>query len=163
MIYVVREWVEGTNLKDIGTQSEQKIKQFLEQIIEIVKYVHSEDIILRDLKISNFVLTSDGRLKLIEVCGALEEGEAKIQERNHESTMFHVGSPFSTAPELFSPCKQSDIWSIGSIIADLYLGDGKKCQISSDEYDFSIIENKKLRTIVEKAMQYRVKISISIC
>jgi NIMA (never in mitosis gene a)-related kinase len=91
-----------------------------------VHYLHSRDIIHRDLKSLNIFLTKDNSAKVGDL-GA----SRKIDENGNIEDDFNepgtpqnhkVGTPFYLAPELWNdkPCsKKSDIWALGVILYEI--------------------------------------------
>lgn len=100
-------------------------------------YLHSKNVIHRDLKSLNIFLTKDNSAKIgdlgnarkLEVSSDGESGLGKIgeeverdEDQDSEKPPQKVGTPFYLAPELWHdrPCsKESDIWALGVILYEL--------------------------------------------
>lgn len=128
--YLVQEYVRGCTLvKEIrqkGVQSEQAVKQFLREILPILKFVHQQQVIHRDVKPPNLIrCQDDGRLVLIDF-GAVKEQISDIGSTSHRgiSTQF-VGTMGFAPPEQLAlrPTYASDIYAVG--VTCLYLLTGK--------------------------------------
>jgi len=70
-LYLVQQYIAGQNLlyelDFAGLFNEQKIRQLLEQLLDILKYVHEQNIVHRDIKPENIICSdSDGKLFLID-------------------------------------------------------------------------------------------------
>jgi protein-serine/threonine kinase len=129
-IYIVLEHINGQNLYEylephLGNYL-TKIPFFLEiiqQCVQAIAAIHAAGIFHRDLKLENFMITFDkaGKplIKLIDF--GLSEIIREIQQ-------MRVGSAFWMAPEVIREggnhqiSIQSDIWSFGMIILELFCG-----------------------------------------
>ena len=139
-MYILYEYINGGDLwhrKVIyGIPSEKLIKFYFIQIIEAVKHIHSFNIAHRDLKPENIMITKDNKtVKLIDFGSSLDingtEFEKKIEEmkkkekKRRPDFIHFVGTPNYMAPECvhnqFSD-KRCDLWSLGCILYDLYVG-----------------------------------------
>jgi serine/threonine protein kinase len=128
-IYIVLEYIEGQNLYEhlkphLGKKIEEipHILLILQQMIAAIAAIHSAGIFHRDIKLENFMITFvDGNpvVKLIDF--GLSELIGEISTRM-------VGSPLWMAPEVVrndsthSISEEADIWSIGIILLELFLG-----------------------------------------
>ncbi|MDZ8186473.1 MAG: tetratricopeptide repeat protein [Nostoc sp. ChiSLP02] len=69
-LYLVQEFIDGQNLltelQQQGIFNEEKIKQFLLDLLDILKTVHQHNVIHRDIKPENIIRRSDGKLVLID-------------------------------------------------------------------------------------------------
>eukprot|EP00892_Ulva_mutabilis_P002402 jgi/Ulvmu1/12162/UM085_0026.1 len=127
-VYIVTELVTGGELLDIVTEhgvfSEPQAAYLVRQVLSGVTYLHSKDIVHRDLKLENLLL--DGELPKAVVKIA-DFGLSKVFSSN--ATLSTVcGSPLYMAPELLMLDQKSayspavDIWSVGVILFILLAG-----------------------------------------
>lgn len=89
-----------------------------------VHYLHSRDVIHRDLKSLNIFLTKDNSAKVGDLGASrqIDEQGNIIDEQIEVSQNHKVGTPFYLAPELWAdkPCsKKSDIWALGVILYEM--------------------------------------------
>jgi serine/threonine protein kinase len=118
---------EGMNLEQYiereGAISQNKAINFLQQLSDILIYIHTKEfdnflgIIHRDIKPSNIIVQPSGELALIDFGFALKMSESyREQLRNGEISI--VSSMFYTAPEQQArkPVIQSDYYSLGMTI-----------------------------------------------
>jgi serine/threonine-protein kinase len=129
--YLVQEYVRGCTLarevRRNGTKNEAQVKQFLQEVLSILKYVHQNRVIHRDIKPQNLLrCEDDGRLVMIDF-GAVKETLVDIAEDSDHKTATtnFVGTMGFAPPEQFAlrPVFASDIYAVG--VTCLYLLTGK--------------------------------------
>lgn len=127
--YLVQEYISGQVLtKEVrryGPQSERHVKQFLREILPVVKFIHRCRIIHRDIKPPNIIrCAEDGRLVLIDF-GAVRECLGELGEGSYQNpiTQF-VGTPGFAPPEqqALRPTYASDIYALGMTCLFLLTG-----------------------------------------
>lgn len=90
-----------------------------------IYYLHSRDIVHRDLKSLNIFLTKDKSAKVGDLGASrrLDENGNIIDEFNSETAQTNkVGTPLYLAPELWLDkpnTKKSDIWALGVILYEM--------------------------------------------
>ncbi|GAB1601228.1 dual serine/threonine and tyrosine protein kinase-like [Argonauta hians] len=91
--------------------------RFAKQLCEAVKYLHGRNLVHRDLKMENILVTEDDVIKLTDV------GLSK-EERDIAGSI--AGSPCFMAPEIFERktiySKQVDIYSLSIIFWEMWYG-----------------------------------------
>ncbi|KAH6675691.1 STE/STE20/YSK protein kinase [Halenospora varia] len=103
-----------------GGLVEKYIITIVREVAEAVGWVHAADIIHRDIKCANVLVTEQGGVQLCDfgVAGMIEN---KIDKR---STI--IGTPHWMAPELFDAQpnygKEVDIWAFGSLVYEVATG-----------------------------------------
>jgi serine/threonine protein kinase len=69
-LYLVQQFIDGQNLlKELqqqGTFSEGKIRDLLQDLLNIIKVVHQQKVIHRDIKPENIIQRGDGKIVLID-------------------------------------------------------------------------------------------------
>jgi len=126
-IYLVQELCVGGELFDrLDEQpdyhyTESQCANLVKQMLCSVRYCHSKGIIHRDLKLENFLFSSnnpDSELKMIDF--GLSK-HFKYGETHSEA----VGTPYTVAPEVIlgSYDERCDVWAIGVITYLLLSGD----------------------------------------
>jgi calcium-dependent protein kinase len=127
-IYLIQELCVGGDLFDrLDEQSdfhytEAACAKLVKQIISSVRYLHSKNIIHRDLKLENFLFSSadaDSELRMIDF--GLSKHFTYDGEIQHEC----VGTPYAVAPEVIRAKydEKVDVWSIGVISFLLLCGE----------------------------------------
>lgn len=127
--YLVQEYIQGMTLtKEVrrnGIFCEESVKDFLREILPLLKFIHQQGVIHRDIKPPNLIRRHrDGKLVLIDF-GAVKERialSAAMSERTITTTTTHfIGTMGFAPPEQLSlrPAYASDIYAVG--ITCLYL------------------------------------------
>lgn len=126
--FIVLEFIDGKTLKDhlatlqtgSGVAVDQAI-EWTETIARALKVAHDKNIVHRDIKAENIMLTRSGQLKIMDF------GLAKL--RSH-GTLTKAGSSLGTlsymSPEQAqgaSADHRSDLWSLGVVFFELLTGD----------------------------------------
>ncbi|KAL4890487.1 kinase-like domain-containing protein [Aspergillus ambiguus] len=130
------EYVPGgsiaTMLKQYNTFQEPLIKNFVRQILTGLSYLHSRDIIHRDIKGANILVDNKGGIKISDF-GISKRVEAStvLGARASGSGAGHLhrpslqGSVYWMAPEVVrqtAHTKKADIWSLGCLVVEMFIG-----------------------------------------
>ncbi|KAH0795214.1 CAMK family protein kinase [Histomonas meleagridis] len=100
-----------TMLKRKGTFSEIEASELLYQIIDGVSYLHENQVLHRDLKLENFLIGDDGKIKIADF-GISTRIEKKKRRHSICGTVGYLSPEVvSKAPNGYS--FESDIWAIG--------------------------------------------------
>jgi serine/threonine protein kinase len=120
--YLVQEFVDGHDLtKEVKPRhrlSEEKVTQLLEEILEVLVFVHENNVIHRDIKLRNIMRRrEDGKIVLIDF-GAVKEikGLTKNQQGDVNSTLI-IGTPGYMPDEQANgkPRLCSDVYAVGML------------------------------------------------
>jgi serine/threonine-protein kinase len=121
--YIVMEYVNGTDLKTLaatrGPIEPAKAAEYASQVCAALSVAHGYDIIHRDIKPHNIVLTPDGTIKVMDF-GIARAGN---------STMTQTGSVLGTAQYISPEQAQgkpltpaSDLYSLGVTLYEMVTG-----------------------------------------
>jgi serine/threonine protein kinase len=109
------EYVSGGTINSLieryGGFSEALIRQFTYQVLKGLEYLHYHNIVHRDIKGTNILVTQDGACKLADF------GSAK-KILNLEMTSSVTGTIHWMAPEVINETghgRHADIWSVGHV------------------------------------------------
>jgi hypothetical protein len=143
--YLAIEYVSGGQMLDYiishGRLKERVARKFLRQMVSAVDYCHRNSVVHRDLKIENILISSTGRIKLIDF------GLANLYSpRSHLNTF--CGSLYFAAPELLNARPyvgpEVDIWSLGIVLYVLVCG-----RVPFDDQSMPMLHAKIKRGHVE--------------
>ena len=127
------EYVPGGSvaamLNSYGKLKEPLIRNFVRQILSGLSYLHSRDIIHRDIKGANVLVDNKGNIKIsdfgiskrVEVSNLGNPGKGP-----HANRSSLQGSVFWMAPEVVkqtSYTRKADIWSLGCLIVEMFTGE----------------------------------------
>ncbi|KAL2001054.1 hypothetical protein VTN02DRAFT_2291 [Thermoascus thermophilus] len=130
------EYVPGGSiaemLKQYNTFQEPLIKNFVRQILAGLSYLHSRDIIHRDIKGANILVDNKGGIKIsdfgiskrVEASTMLGSG-ASGGAGGHLHRPSLQGSVYWMAPEVVrqtAHTKKADIWSLGCLVVEMFIG-----------------------------------------
>ena len=119
--FLIQEYVPGLTLarevRQTGAKSEASVKQFLQELLPVLQYLHKHRVIHRDIKPQNLLRCEyDGRIVLIDF-GAVKEQlvDACENSRNQVANTNFIGTRGFAPPEQFSlrPVYASDIYALG--------------------------------------------------
>ncbi len=122
-LYMVMEYVEGTNLADKlekGPIAVSDAVNYISQVLSAVSYAHQQHIIHRDIKPANMMLTPQGVIKLMDF-GIARAGE----ERSLTMTGTTMGSLSYMSPEQVkgeATDARSDLYSVGVSLYEFVTG-----------------------------------------
>ncbi len=120
--YLVFEYVEGRTLKEILREesvTSEFVLSLLRQIAQALEVAHRANVIHRDVKPDNILVSSDGRAKLADF------GVARIPDAALTREGQFLGTPCYSAPEAimksaYSPA--SDIFSLAAVAYEMIAG-----------------------------------------
>ncbi|KAG2730860.1 hypothetical protein G9P44_006009 [Scheffersomyces stipitis] len=99
-------------------------QSFIYQVLCGLKYIHSADVLHRDLKPGNLLVNADCELKICDF--GLARGFSENPEQNAGYMTEYVATRWYRAPEIMlsftNYSKAIDIWSVGCILAELLGG-----------------------------------------
>ena len=174
-ILIIMEYINGGNLfsflKKRRKVSEKTAKFLYRQIILGLKYIHSHNIVHRDIKLENILIDLNNNIKICDF------GIGRVLSSPEQLLFDQCGTPMYIAPEILLSSKDNgykgfpvDIWSIGIALYILLSGslpfnfkNGKSVSIeesennennnNSEELQFSIInsEPKYIENISDEA------------
>lgn len=121
--YMVFEYIDGGQMLDYiiahGRLRERAARKFARQIGSALDYCHHNNIVHRDLKIENILISNSGNIKIIDF------GLSNLFSPHRHLSTF-CGSLYFAAPELLNAKlytgPEVDIWSFGIVLYVLVCG-----------------------------------------
>lgn len=129
IVAIVMEYVDGVTLKEamrnVDLFSDDKIKYFLEQMLKALSHVHDSGYVHRDVKPSNFMISNNGEIKLLDF-GIAKNTDENSNDYTGTGTGMQMGTPSYMSPEQVRSSKDvgptTDIYSLGVILWEMASG-----------------------------------------
>ncbi|KDQ50321.1 hypothetical protein JAAARDRAFT_42206 [Jaapia argillacea MUCL 33604] len=143
--YMVFEYVNGGQMLDYiishGRLRERVARKFARQIGSALEYCHRNNVVHRDLKIENILISQTGNIKIIDF------GLSNLFDPAHHLGTF-CGSLYFAAPELLNAKvytgPEVDVWSFGVVLYVLVCG-----KVPFDDQSMPALHAKIKRGLVE--------------
>jgi len=124
LFYITMEFVEGRSLQSLIDSHQPfpvpRVLKLMEQVCSALDFAHQHNVVHRDVKPANLMLTSDDIVKITDF------GTAKILQFGTAQTAHVMGTPSYMSPEQVKgkPVDgRSDIFSLGVILYELMTGE----------------------------------------
>lgn len=134
VFYIAMQYVEGKNVRQLVAGRPLELKSALSiaiQVTDALAYAHSKNIIHRDIKAGNIMVTDSGQVKILDfgLAKLLEDEQASVNEGYDRTEITELGIPYGTAtyaaPEQAKGERadhRSDIFSTGVLIYEMLTG-----------------------------------------
>lgn len=131
-LWIIMEYCAGGSLRSLlrpGKIDEKYIGVIMRELLIALKYIHKDNIIHRDIKAANVLVTNDGSIKLCDFGVAAQLNHATLRRQ----TM--AGTPYWMAPEVIMEGvyydTKVDIWSLGITAYEIATGNPPYCEVEA--------------------------------
>ena len=158
--FLVMQLCNGSVERQIGDMSEEDMWHFIHDVASGLSYLHSHEIIHRDIKPDNILLSTSGEFMISDfgISTRMQSSMRRSSVRQKQD-MDIAGTITYMAPELFSKnpltVKATDIWALGATMYEvltgdiLFLGQGGILQLKGAEIpDLPDTYSHDLRTLI---------------
>ena len=114
-ITLLEEYIDGANLAEIKLPEKQTVA-LMEELCEVLVFLHNHGILHRDIKPSNLLLAADGHIRLIDFDAARED------KPNGDSDTRLLGTKGYAPPEQYGFAQtdaRADIYAVGVTMKQL--------------------------------------------
>ena len=140
-IWIILEYFEYGNIMSYLTKinypiNEELISTIIQNVLFGLLYLHSINIIHRDIKCQNLLLSDEGRVKISDFGISINKNVLNCNNR--------VGTPYWMSPEVINRQRyneKTDIWSLGIICYELVEGEPPYSEFKPNVVMKKIIEN----------------------
>ncbi|KAJ9502169.1 ATP binding [Exophiala xenobiotica] len=153
------EYVPGGSiagmLKQYNTFQEPLVRNFTRQILEGLSYLHTRNIIHRDIKGANILVDNRGAVKISDF-GVSKKTNFNGMNGAPGTRTSLQGSVFWMAPEVVRQSGQSiksDIWSVGCLVVEMFTGSRPFPSMTTLQTLFAVGSNNEKPSIPETASE----------
>ncbi len=121
--FIAMEYIDGETIADRIVKGPIPLKDavsYASQMAEGLKAAHRKDVVHRDVKSGNMMLTSDGTIKILDFGLAKTTASTKLTQMGSTLGTVAYMSPEQARGEEVD--RRSDIWSLGVILYEMITG-----------------------------------------
>jgi serine/threonine protein kinase len=162
-LFIVQDYVDGDNYSEMIDRrgklfSEKEACEFLQQILPVLDYIHSLDVIHRDISPDNIIhRKSDGKPVLIDF-GAVREAAAKYSQAS-ATVIGKVGYAPEEQMRRGQVMPSSDLYALAATTLTLLTGEQPEklynTQLATWDWDRHIKLSGSMKKLLHKMLAYR--------
>ncbi|EJD37987.1 Pkinase-domain-containing protein [Auricularia subglabra TFB-10046 SS5] len=125
-VWIVMDFASGGSVRTLmkalpsGIVEERYVVVIVREVLVALAYLHKANVIHRDIKAANILITSSGRVLLCDF------GVAALLATTQSKRTTFVGTPYWMAPEVITTGSlydtKADIWSLGITVYEMAMG-----------------------------------------
>ena len=145
-LWIIMEYCAGGSLRSLlrpGKIDEKYIGVIMRELLVALKVIHKDNVIHRDIKAANVLITNEGQVKLCDFGVAAQLNQTSLRRQ----TM--AGTPYWMAPEVIMEGvyydTKVDIWSLGITAYEIATGNPPYCDVEALRAMQLIIKSKPPR------------------
>lgn len=130
--FIAMEYVEGRSLRQLldegGALSSADALRYAIQTADALAYAHEHSVVHRDLKAANIMISTAGRLKVVDF-GLARRDDALVTDAttlvSAVAAGVPAGTPYAMAPEQVRGAAadaRTDVWALGVLLYELVTG-----------------------------------------
>lgn len=122
-MFMAMEWVEGCTLEQLLAEGPLPLEEFhclAPQMAQVFHFAHHRQLLHRDIKPGNLMVTRSGQVKVLDFGLALQQGQSRFT-----SVGFSMGTPTHMAPEVLTTGQAtagSDQYALGVVFYQMLVG-----------------------------------------
>ncbi|KAH3673289.1 hypothetical protein WICMUC_003749 [Wickerhamomyces mucosus] len=131
-LWIIMDYCAGGSLRTLlkpGKLEEKYIGVIVREVLTALQYIHKQNVIHRDIKAANVLITNEGKVQLCDFGVAAQLTSTSVRR----NTM--AGTPYWMAPEVImegtSYDVKADIWSLGITIFEIATGNPPYCEFEA--------------------------------
>lgn len=144
LVFILLEYIPGGLLFDLcqtcGGMGEDAGRYFLNQMIDVLSYMQSKNVVHRDLKLENILVDDQINLKVADFGFATYKKINKL--KSYRGTMTYMAPEIKEGKQYDG--RQIDIFSTGVILFIIVQGIFPFKEAKKDEYFYNLLLNNKL-------------------
>ena len=125
-IYILLEMCANNTLRDLIKKrkylTELEVQCYMVQLIKALKYIHSQKVIHRDIKLSNIFLTDKMELKIGDFGLAVKLSYQRERRNSSCGTINYMAPEIINKYEYNGHSYEVDVWSLGIVMYVLLVG-----------------------------------------
>lgn len=124
--YIIMEYVEGHTVRELLSEGDPvpipEAVEIVAGILNALEYSHREGIVHRDIKPGNVMLTTDGKIKVMDfgIARAIEDSQSSMTQTHGVVGTAQYLSPEQARGEIVD--SRSDLYSTGCVLFELLTG-----------------------------------------
>ena len=157
-VFIAMEFIDGKELKEKTDAGPLPMNEAMDVAMQIAKGLHAahkKEIVHRDIKSANIMLTKDGQVKIMDFGLAKLAGQTVITK--HGTTLGTVAYMSPEQAQAISADHRSDLWSFGVILYEMLTGELPFKAEHEAAYTYLIVnEQPQMPSAIDSGIPHRL-------